>query len=188
MNMSIFLTSSAWVTKIVSSMILARFFPVAFFGCWFGMISCPLTYSVLLRRTCIFILSAILCKSYTDFLSWRTTKFSFRWALIWRLTWVSLIAITECWLDTSIVDNSMLSNALARITSHMIFAMIGAGNFTITFSFDMSRVGTNFSLKIGNFFLENLLQILKRPVDVKRSSDSKYASLMSVSRREVHEF
>ena len=50
------------------------------------------------------------------------------------------------------------------------------------------RVGTNFSLKIGNFFLENLFQILKKPFDVKRSSNSKYASLMSVSRQEVHEF
>ena len=52
----------------------------------------------------------------------------------------------------------------------------------------MGRVGTNFSLKIGNFFLENLFQILKKPFDVKTSSDSKYASLMSVSRQEVHEF
>ena len=31
-------------------------------------------------------------------------------------------------------------------------------------------------------------QILKKPFDVKRSSDSKYLSLMSVARREVHEF
>ena len=51
-----------------------------------------------------------------------------------------------------------------------------------------TRVGTNFWLKMGNFFLENLFQILKKPFDVKRSSDSKYASLMSVARREVHEF
>ena len=53
---------------------------------------------------------------------------------------------------------------------------------------NMHRVGTNFWLKIGNFFLENLFQILKKPFGVKRSSDSKYASLMRVSRREVHEF
>ena len=52
----------------------------------------------------------------------------------------------------------------------------------------MTRVGTNFWLKMGNFFLENLFQILKKPFDVKRSSDSKCASLMSVARREVHEF
>ena len=52
----------------------------------------------------------------------------------------------------------------------------------------MGRVGTNFWLKIGNFFAENLFQILKKPFNVKRSSDSKYATLMSVSRREVHEF
>ena len=52
----------------------------------------------------------------------------------------------------------------------------------------IDRVGTNFWLKMGNFFLENLFQILKKPFDVKRSSDSKYASLMSVARREVHEF
>ena len=37
-------------------------------------------------------------------------------------------------------------------------------------------------------FLENLFQILKKPFDVKRSSDSKYSSPMSVARREVHEF
>ena len=54
--------------------------------------------------------------------------------------------------------------------------------------YPMVRVGTNFSLKIGNFFLENLFQILKKPFDVKRSSHSKYASPMSVSRQEVHEF
>ena len=51
-----------------------------------------------------------------------------------------------------------------------------------------TRVGTNFWLKMGNFFLENLFQILKKPFDVKRSSDSKCASLMSVARRKVHEF
>ena len=52
----------------------------------------------------------------------------------------------------------------------------------------MCRVGTNFWLKIGKIFLGNLFQILKKPFDVKRSSESKYAILMSVSRREVHEF
>ena len=52
----------------------------------------------------------------------------------------------------------------------------------------MPRVGTNFWLKIGKFFLENLFRILKRPFDVKRSSDSKYSTLMNVAQREVHEF
>ena len=47
----------------------------------------------------------------------------------------------------------------------------------------MIRVGTDFWLKIENFFLENLFRILN---DVKRSSDSKYLSIMSVARWEVH--
>ena len=52
----------------------------------------------------------------------------------------------------------------------------------------MCRVGTNFWLKIGNFFLGNLFQILKRPLDVKKSPDSKSAIFMSVSQPAVHEF
>ena len=52
----------------------------------------------------------------------------------------------------------------------------------------INRVGTNFWLKIGNFFLGNLFQILKKPLDVKKSPDSKSAIFMSVSRPEVHEF
>ena len=40
----------------------------------------------------------------------------------------------------------------------------------------------------GKFSLEEWFQILKKPFDVKRSSDSKYSSLMSVARREVHDF
>ena len=56
----------------------------------------------------------------------------------------------------------------------------------------MISVGTIVWLKIGeteeDFFLENLLRILKKPFDIKRPSDSKYPSLMSVARREVHEF
>ena len=44
----------------------------------------------------------------------------------------------------------------------------------------MTRVGTNFSLKNGNFFLENLFQILKKPFDVKRSYVKRsYASHVS---------
>ena len=38
------------------------------------------------------------------------------------------------------------------------------------------------------FFPFKIFRILKKPLDVKKSSDSKNASLMSVSRREVHEF
>ena len=38
------------------------------------------------------------------------------------------------------------------------------------------------------FFPFKIFRILKGPFDVKRSSDSKYLSLMSVARREVHEF
>ena len=52
----------------------------------------------------------------------------------------------------------------------------------------ITRVGTNFWLKIGNFFLVKLFKIVKKPFDGKRSSDSKYSSLMSVARREVNEF
>ena len=51
----------------------------------------------------------------------------------------------------------------------------------------ISRVGTNFWPKIGKFFPEEWFQILKKPFDVKKSSDSKYSIFISVSRREVHE-
>ena len=33
-----------------------------------------------------------------------------------------------------------------------------------------------------------IFRILKKPLDVKKSPDSKYAIFMSVARREVHEF
>ena len=36
----------------------------------------------------------------------------------------------------------------------------------------IGRAGTNFWLKIRNFFLENLFGILKKPFYVKRSSNS----------------
>ena len=49
------------------------------------------------------------------------------------------------------------------------------------------RVGTNFWPKIGKFFPEEWFQILKKPFDVKKSSDSKYLIFINVSRREVHE-
>ena len=38
------------------------------------------------------------------------------------------------------------------------------------------------------FLSMGVFRILKRPFDVKRSSDSKYAIFMSLARREVHEF
>ena len=52
---------------------------------------------------------------------------------------------------------------------------------------NMHRVGTNFRLKIGNFFLVNLFRISKKLFDVKNPSDSKYSIFIGVSRREVHE-
>ena len=52
----------------------------------------------------------------------------------------------------------------------------------------MVRVGTKYWPKIGKIFPKEKFQILKKPFDVKRSSDSKYAIFMSLPRREVHEF
>ena len=119
------------------------------------MISCSFAYSVFLWWTCFFILSAILCKPYIDFLSRSTSKFSIRGALIWGLTWVSLIAITECWLDTSIIDNSMLCYTPAWVTSNMIFPMIGACSLTVTFSLDMSgMIGFGIALLVISFLID----------------------------------
>ena len=154
MDLGIFLTSSTWITKIVIAMIFAWFQSIAFLSCLFGMIGCCFAYFVFLWRTFIFILSTILRKSYIDFLAWSTTKFSFRWALVWRLTWVSLIAITKCWLNTSIVDNGLLGNTLARVTSNMIFAMIGTRCFTVTFSFYMSgMIGFGIAFLVLGLFI-----------------------------------
>ena len=52
----------------------------------------------------------------------------------------------------------------------------------------MYRVGTKYWPKIGKIFPKKKFQILKKPFDVKRSSDSKYAIFMSLARREGHEF
>ena len=52
----------------------------------------------------------------------------------------------------------------------------------------MVRIGTKYWSKIGKIFPKKKFQILKKPFDVKRSSDSKYAIFMSLARREGHEF
>ena len=53
---------------------------------------------------------------------------------------------------------------------------------------NIARVGTKYWPKIGKIFPKKKFQILKKPFDVKRSSDSKYAIFMSLARREGHEF
>ena len=90
-----------------------------------------------------------------------------------RTLGASIIVINILEIDTN--EYTARNNILGVTSKHMIKS-------------GMSRVGTNFWLKIGKIFLGNLFQILKKPFDVKRSSESKYAILMSVSRREVHEF
>ena len=52
----------------------------------------------------------------------------------------------------------------------------------------MPRDGTKFRPKMGDFFLVELLKILKKPSDVKLSADSKNLIFMIVVRREVHDF
>ena len=52
----------------------------------------------------------------------------------------------------------------------------------------MTRVGTKFRPKMGNFFYVELLEISKKPSDVKKSTDSKNLIFMIVARREVHDF
>ena len=52
----------------------------------------------------------------------------------------------------------------------------------------INRDGTKFRPKMGDFFLVELLKILKEPSDVKLSADSKNLIFMIVVRREVHDF
>ena len=45
-----------------------------------------------------------------------------------------MVTVAVAWLDASIVENSVLSNTYAWITSNLVLSMINAGFFTITVS------------------------------------------------------